>query len=124
MKEDHPQATSNYMVCYNVTRKKSRDPDLKWSKHTVRGIRCAIRQNLKLYGFILDECDRLYRVGRRVRGSKKKNNVDFTRKGFKCGLEELRDTKLALEIGVEQGDTKWADSLGLEVDSLIYIDFF
>ena len=75
IKEDHPLATANYMVCNNVTRKKSRDPDLKWAKHTIRDIRQTIRQTLKLYEFSMDESDRLYRVRRKVRGGKKKKRV-------------------------------------------------
>ena len=66
----------------------------------------------------------MYRVRRRFRGSKKKKNVDFNRKKFKYGLEETCDTKRALVIDVERGDTKWADSLGLEVYSLMDIDCF
>ena len=30
MKEDHPRDTADYIVCNNVTRKKERDPDIKW----------------------------------------------------------------------------------------------
>ena len=72
MKENHPRAKSGYMVLNNVTRKKSRDPGLKWAKHTIYDIRRTIRQNLKLYDFRMDESNRLYRVRRMVRGSKKK----------------------------------------------------
>ena len=51
MKEDHPRATSNYMVLNNMTRKKSRHPGLKWAKHTIHDIRRTIRKTLKLYDF-------------------------------------------------------------------------
>ena len=77
MKEYHPQATADYMVCNNATRKKSRDPDLKLAKHTIRDIRRTIRQTLKLYDFRLDESDRLFRVRRKIRGSKKNKRVDY-----------------------------------------------
>ena len=77
MKEDHPRATADYMVRNNVTRKESRDPGLKWAKHTICDICRTIRQTLKLYDFRMDENDRLYRVRRKVRGSKKKKRVDF-----------------------------------------------
>ena len=95
MKEDHPQATADYMVCNNATRKKSRDPDLKWEKHTICDICQTICQTLKLYDFSLDENDRLFRVRRKIRGSKKKKRVDFTRKNLKYGLEEPRSIKQA-----------------------------
>ena len=75
MKEDHPQATADYMVCNNATRKKSRDPDLKWAKHTIRDIRRTTRQILKLYEFRLDGNNRLFRVRRKIRRSKKRNEL-------------------------------------------------
>ena len=114
MKEYHPQATSDYMVCNNATRKKSRDPDLKWAKHTIRGILRTIRRTLKLYDFRLGKNDRLFRVRRNIRGIKKKKRVDFTWKKFKYGLEEPRNIKRALEIDAEREDTKWCDSMDLE----------
>ena len=39
-------------------------------------------------------------------------------------MEEPRNIKLALEIDDEQEDTKWCDSMALEVDSLIDIGCF
>ena len=88
MKEDHPRATADYMVCNNTTRKKSIDPDLKWSKHTIRDIRRTIRQTLKLYDFRLDENDCIFRARHKICWIKKNKRVDFTRKKFKYGLEE------------------------------------
>ena len=108
----------------NATRKKSRDPDLKWSKNTIRDIRRTIRQILKLYDFRLDENDRLFRVRRKIRGSKNKKRVGFTQKKFKYGLEEPRNIKRALEIDAEREDTKWCDYMALGVYSLIDIDCF
>ena len=121
MREDHSRATDNYMVRNNVTRKKSRDRDLKWSKHTIRDIRRTIRGTLKLYDFRMDERNRLYRVIRKVHGSKKKKQVVFTQKKFKYSLEEPRHVNRALEIDTKQKDTKWLDSMDLEIDSLIYM---
>ena len=118
MKEDHPWATANYIVCNNATRNKSRDPYLKWAKHTIHDIRRTIRRTLKLYEFIMDESDRLFRVRRKICGSKKKKRIDFTRKKFKYGLEEPQHIKRTLEIDAEREDTKWYDSMALEVDSL------
>ena len=111
MKEDHPRATTDYMVCNNTTRKKSRDLDLKWSKHLIRDIYRTIRRILKLYDFRLDENNRIFRVRRKIRGSKNKKRVDFTRKKFKYGLEEPRNIKQDLEIDAEQDYTKWCDSM-------------
>ena len=83
-----------------------------------------MRRTLKLYDFRLDESDRLFRVRRKIRGSKKKKLVDFTRKNFKYSLEELKNINHDLEIDAELEDTKWCDSMALEVDSLIDIDCF
>ena len=124
MKEDHPQARANYMVRNNATRKKSRDPYHKWAKNTIRDIRRTIWQILKLYDFRLDENDRLFRARRKICGSKKKKRVDFTRKKFRCVLEVPRNIKRALEIDAEREDTKWYDSMALEVYNLIDIDWF
>ena len=124
MKEDHPRATADYMVSNNANRKKSRDPDLKWAKHTIRDIRQTIRRILKLYDFRLDKNNRLFRVRRKIRGSKKKKRVDFTRKKFKYGLEELWNIRRALDVDAEREDTKWCDSMALKLDSLIDIDCF
>ena len=79
MKEYHPQATSNYMVCHNGTRKKSRDPDtdLKWANHTFRDTCRTIQKTLKLYDFILYTNNRLFRVKHKIRGSKKNKRVDY-----------------------------------------------
>ena len=122
MKEDYPRATADYMVCNNANRKKSRDPDLKWAKHTICDIRRTIRQTLKLYDFILDENDCIFRLRHIIRWSKNNKRVDFTRKKFKYGLEEPQIIKRALEIDAEREDTKWCDSMALEVDNLIDID--
>ena len=60
----------------------------------------------------------------KIRGIKKKKRVDFTQKKFKCGLEEPRNIKQAVEIYAEREDTKWCNSMALEVDSFIYIDCY
>ena len=39
-------------------------------------------------------------------------------------MEEPRNIKRALDIDAEREDTKWCDSMALEVDSLIDIDWF
>ena len=124
MKEDYPQATADYMVHNNVTRKKSRDPDLKWAKHTIQDIHQMIRRTLKLYDFQMDESERLFQVRRKFRGSNNKKWVDFTKKKFRYGLEEPQNVKRALDIDTKRGDTKWCDSMELEVDSLIELDWF
>ena len=124
LKEDHPRSTAEYMVRNNVTRKKSRDPDLKWAKHTVRDVRRAIRRTLRLYDFSLDEGDRIFRVRRKVRGSKKKKRIDHSKKKYKYGLEEPRNAKRALEVDEENGNHLWRDSMALEIDSLIEYDSF
>ena len=72
-----------------------------------------MRRTLKLYDFRMDKSDRLYRVRRKVRGSKKKKRVDFTQKKFKYILEEPRHVKRALEIDTKRKDTKWRDSMDL-----------
>ena len=100
----------------NVNRNNSRDPDLKWAKHTIRDIHQTIRITLKLYDFRMDESDRLYRARRKIRGSNKKKQVD--------GLEELRHVKQALDVNTKRKDTKWRDSMALKIDSLIDIDRF
>ena len=112
------------MVCKNATKNNSRDTDLKWAKHTIRDICRTIRQTLKLYDFRMEESDRLYHVRRKVRGSKKKKRVDCTQKKFKYSLEEPRHVKRVLEIYTEREDTKWSDSMDLEIDSLIDIGCF
>ena len=124
MKEYHPRATDDYMVCNNATRNKSRDSDLKWAKHTICDIRRMIRRTIKLYDFRLEGNDRLFCVIRKIRGSKKKQQVDFTWKKFKYVLEGTQNIKRALDIGAEQEDTNWCDYMALEVHSLINIDFF
>ena len=124
MKEYHPQATANYMVCNNVNRKKSIDPALKWGKNTIRDILRTIRQTLQMYDFWMDESDRIFRVRRKVRGSKKKKRVDFIKKNSNYGLEKSRNVKRDLDIDTEIGYTKWCDSMALEVDSLIELDWF
>ena len=118
MREDHPRTTVDYMVRNNVTRKKSRDTDPKWAKHTIRYICRTIRQTLKLYDFRMDKSDRLYLVRRKVRRSKKKKQVEFTLKKFKYGLEEPRHVKRYLDINTERKDTKWRDSMDLEIKIL------
>ena len=122
MKEDHPRATSNYMVRNNVTIKKLRDPDLKWDKHTIRDIHQTIRQTIRMYDFWIYESNRLLRVRRKVRRIKKKKRVDFTKKKFKYGLEEPQNVKRALYIDTKRRYTKWCDSMALEVDSIIKLD--
>ena len=112
------------MVRNNVTRKKSRDPDLKWAKHTICDIRRTIRRTLSLYEFRMDKSDHLYCVRCKVRGSKKKKRVDFTQKKFKYGLEEPRHVNQALDIYTKRKYTKWCDSMALEIYSLIDIDCF
>ena len=77
-----------------------------------------------LYEFRMDKRDRLFRVRRKIRGNKKKKRVDFNRKKFKYGLEEPQNMKQALEIDTKREDTKWCDSMALEVDGLIDIDCF
>ena len=111
MKEDYPQATSDYMVYNNVNRKASREPYLKWAKHTICDIRRTIRQTLKLYEFRMDGSNLLYRVRRKVYRSKKKKPVEFTQKKFKYGLEGPLNLKRALDINTEPKDTKWRDSM-------------
>ena len=59
-----------------------------------------------------------------MRWDKKNKWVDFTRKKFKYGLEEPQNIKRALEIDAEREDTKWCDSMDLELDSLIDIYCF
>ena len=112
------------MVCNNVTKKKSRDPDLKQAKHTIRDIRRTIRQNLTLYDFRIDKFGRLYYVRRKFHGSKKKKQVDFNQYEFKYDLVEQRHVKRALEIETEQKDTNLRDPMALEIDILIDIDCF
>ena len=112
------------MVRNNVTRKKSRDPDLKWAKHTIRDIRRTIRRTLKLYDFRMDKSNLLYHVRPKVRRSNKKKTVEFTQKKFKYVLEEPRCVKRTLEIDTKQKDTKCRDSMALEINSLIDIDCF
>ena len=85
IKEYHPQATADYIVCNNVTGKKERDTDREWANHTIQDIRQTIRRTIKIYDFIMDKINRLYRVKRKVHGSKNKKWVDFTRKTFKYG---------------------------------------
>ena len=109
---------------WNKSRMNSRDPYIKWAKHNIRDIRRTIRKILKLYDFRLDNNDRIFRVRRKICGSKKKKRVDFTRKKFKYGLEEPRNIKRSLEIDAGREETKWCDSMALEVDSLIDIDCF
>ena len=79
-KEDHPRATADYMVCNKKTRNKSRDPDLKWAKHTICDICRTIRRILKLYEFRLDENDRLFRVRHKIRWSKIINELILSRR--------------------------------------------
>ena len=124
IKEDHPRARAGYMVRNNATRKKSRDPDLKWSKHTICDIRRTIRQTLNLNDFRLDKNNRLFRMRPKIRGSKENNWVDFTQKKFKYGLEEPWNIKQALDMDAEREDIKRCDFMALEVDSLIDIDCF
>ena len=112
------------MVCNNVTRKKSIDPDLKWAKHTIHNILWTIRKTLKLYEFRMDESDRLYCARHKFRRSKKKKRVDFTQKKLKYGMEKPRHVKKYLGIDIKWKDTKWRDSMALEIDSLIDIDCF
>ena len=72
----------------------------------------------------MGESDRLFQMRRRVRGNNKKKRFDFTRNKFKYGLEEPRNINRDLEINANRGDTKWCDSMALEVDSIIDIDCF
>ena len=119
MREDHPRATAEYIVHNNVSRKKSRDPIMNWARKVVRDTRRALRRIIKLYDFQLDESDRIYRVRRRVRGSKKKKRIDHRKREFKYGLEVPRDAKRALEIDQENGDHLWEESMKAEIDSLL-----
>ena len=61
---------------------------------------------------------------RKICRSKNKKRVDFTRKKFNYGLEEPRNIKRALDIDAGREDTKWCDSMALEVDILIDIVCF
>jgi len=119
MREDHPRATADYIVSNNVSRKKSRDPIMNWARKVVRDTRRALRRIIKLYDFELDESDRIYRVRRRVRGSKKKKRIDRSKKEFKYGLEVPRDAKRALEIDKENGNHLWEESMDAEINSLL-----
>ena len=107
-----------------MTRNKLRDPDLKWAKYTINDIFWMIQQTLKLYGFRMDQSDQLYHVRRKVCKSKKKKRVDFTQNNFKYSLEELQYVNRYLELDTERKDTKWSDSMDLEIDSLIDINCF
>ena len=57
MNEDHPRATADYMIRNKMTKKKKRDPYLKWANHTIPDIRKIIQQTIKLYDFSMDESD-------------------------------------------------------------------
>ena len=72
----------------------------------------------------MDESDRLYRVRRKVRGSKKKKRFYFTQNNYKYSLEEPRHVKRYLEINTKRKDTRWRDSMALKIESLIDIDCF
>ena len=72
----------------------------------------------------MDKSDRFYRVRRKVRGSKKKKQADFIQKKYKYGLEEPWHVNRALEINTKRKDTKWRDSMDLEINSLIDIECF
>jgi len=59
MREDHPCATTDYIVSNNVSRKKSRDPIMNWARKVIRDTRRALRRIVKLYHFELDESNRI-----------------------------------------------------------------
>ena len=79
---------------------------------------------LRLYDYSISDTEVVYRIRRKIRGSRKKKRIDYSKKKYKYGLEEPRTAKRALEIDKENGDTKWRDSMALEVNSLHELDCF
>ena len=124
LKEDHPKLLAQYMVEKKVTRTK-RDPKFQWAQHATRSLQRAIRRIARQNDFHLTEDDEIYRTKRRrVRGAKKKKKTDYWKPIFKYGVEVPRNAKHAAQLDEANGNTKWAEADGLEVDSLITLECF
>jgi hypothetical protein len=115
---------ARYMVDNNVTRSNQRDPKFVWAKKTHRDLKRATRRIVKLYEFHLNEDDEVYRVRRRVRGSRKKKKVNYTKPVFKYGVEVPRNTAHARRLDEQNGDTMWGEAIKREIDTLMELKCF
>ena len=100
--------------------KRGADRVLNWAKKVMGDTDRALRRITRLYEFYLNDDDTIKRVRRNQNGKKKKK---FTTKPvYKYGIQLPRNTKQAIALDKENGNSLWQDSMKKEIDDLASLD--